>query len=201
MRETFELLGRRMTVLDLTRSGDARSPGTVAVNRRLPGQGDSRSSLRGPSRASGLPLRWLMGDGVLLDLSKGPRDPAAELAHCRAQLDRAGYRLKPYDIVLCRFEENTDIAAPVGRGLSAPCLAWMLEQGVRVIGSNGAATAEALLRPSAQGRSGMAFCSLDGLCNLERLPGLMGFTVMALPVDHADPANSTSRVVALFDGV
>jgi len=49
-----------------------------------------------------VPLRWLMGDGVLLDLRHCDRVEGIREAHVRAELERIGHEPRAFDIVLVR---------------------------------------------------------------------------------------------------
>jgi kynurenine formamidase len=208
VRETFELLGRRMTVLDLSRPADSRRPAVAASRWRVhagPVQTlDGPSAVPATGAARGIPLRWSMGDGVVLDLrdryGDGTGTAITERA-CREQLDRIEYQLKPYDVVLLRVRP----ASPHAR-LDPSALAWIVEQGIRVIGldtaGGGIERSEPLAAVARSARrTGHDYYRIDGLCNLNRIPVAHGFTVIAVPVLSPPSSGHASRVVALFDGV
>lgn len=184
MRETFSLLGRRRTILDLSPAAEGmRPPARLARGRE------------GEMGASTLPLRWLVADGVLVTLPNAG-DDAVQLASCQAQL-AATNPVRPLEIVLCRLPLDT--APAPNAGLAGACLDWLLEQGVRVIGVSAREPGPRAAWSSVQARSGVRYCLLEGLRHLDRLPGPRGFTVLVLPAHEADPA--LSRVLAVFDGV
>jgi len=87
------------------------------------------------------PLEWCYGDGVLLDFShKKPYDPITSL-EITQELDRIGYELKPDDIVLIRSgAEDYFFGDPrfneKGSGLSGDALLWLLERGIRMMGTD-----------------------------------------------------------------
>jgi kynurenine formamidase len=214
VRETFELLGRQMTVLDLSRPADARSPAVVASRWRVhagPVQtlDGSPAAGAGGEAVRNIPLRWSMGDGVVLDLrDRCGEGPITERA-CREQLDRIEYRLKPYDIVLLRVRPLVAELPPASlhARLGPSALAWIVEQGIRVIGldtaSGGIERPGSLAAAAAHSarRTGHDYYRIDGLCNLHRIPVAHGFTVIAVPVLSQPSSGHASRVVALFDGV
>lgn len=203
MRETFELLGRRMTVLDLSRLAEGRAPAVVASRWRI-GAGCVQT-LDGPPAADAVgdvPLRWSMGDGVLLDLRDRRGERSITERACREQLDRIEYRLKPYDVVLVRVPPDASRHAP----LAPSALAWIVEQGIRLIGLDtagggvgGAASPAAGPRPAPA--TGHDYYRIDGLCNLDRIPVVHGFTVIAAGLRARPSSGHASRVFALFDGV
>lgn len=95
-----------------------------------------------------VPLEWCFGPGVVLDVSTGPREVAVERHELVAALATAGHRLHAGDIVLLRTGAEDlwdgDPRYPdAGRGLSVAALEHLVEQGVRVIGTD----AESLDRP------------------------------------------------------
>jgi kynurenine formamidase len=162
-----------------------------------------------------VPLEWCMGDGVWLDL--GGRRPGDEIAEAdlRQALQRIGYTLKPWDIVLIRTgaaahygEPGCDRANP---GMSAGATAWLGRQGVRVVGIDAGIwdrPAELQLADLRDGRSHGCYmqahraageygmCILEWLTNLERLPHT-GFLVFAFPVKVHRAGGAWVRAAAL----
>jgi kynurenine formamidase len=102
-----------------------------------------------PARAvADIPLAWTTGRGVVLDVSSGPRSAAIDRAEVVRALETAGHAIRDGDIVLFRTgAEDAFDGDPrypsMGRGLAVEALEYLVERGVRVIGSD----AESLDRP------------------------------------------------------
>jgi kynurenine formamidase len=162
-----------------------------------------------------IPLEWCMGDGVWLDL--GGRQPGEEIAETdlRQALERIGYTLKPWDIVLIRTGTATHYGEPgcdrMNPGMTAGATAWLGKQGIRVVGidagiwdrpaemqladlRDGRGRGSYMQGHRAAGEHGM--CILEWLTNLERLPPT-GFLVCAFPVKVHRAGGAWVRAVAL----
>ena len=85
-----------------------------------------------------LPLDWFLRPGVRLDVREVPWGERIEVAHLEAAL--GDYALQPYDIVLLwtGAEEKWDTTEyfNAGSGLTRESTTWLLEQGVKVIGTD-----------------------------------------------------------------
>lgn len=95
-----------------------------------------------------VPLEWCIGRGVVLDVADGDRTLAIDRAELVCALQTAGHELRAGDIVLLRTGAEDhfdgDPAYPrSGRGIAVDALEYLVERGVRVIGSD----AESLDRP------------------------------------------------------
>ena len=102
-----------------------------------------------------LPLDWFLRPGVRLDVRERPWGERIEVEHLEAALAAAGHTLAPYDIVLLwtGAEEAWDTAEyfNAGSGLTRASTTWLLEQGVKVIGTD----AWGLDRPFARAARGV----------------------------------------------
>jgi hypothetical protein len=127
-----------------------------------------------------------------------------------------GYRLKPYDVVLVR----TDVSRPYDEpgyelrhpGLRRDATAWLVAQGVRLIGIDAWGIDRAFDVMSADARAGddaqlweshkfgadEEYCQIEKLCNLDALPTPHGFQVLALPIHLERASGAWARVVALI---
>jgi kynurenine formamidase len=97
-----------------------------------------------------VPLEWCLGRGVVLDVADGAREVAIDRAELVRALQSAGHELRAGDIVLLRTGAEDhfdgDPAYPgAGRGIAVEALEYLVERGVRVIGTD----AESLDRPLA----------------------------------------------------
>jgi kynurenine formamidase len=162
-----------------------------------------------------VPLRWVMGDGVVLNLAHCDRVEGIHEADVRAELERIDYELKPFDIVLVRTDTSRSFGEPGYEmrhaGLRRDATAWMVERGVKLIGIDAwgidrafdVMTEEALggdkeqLWESHKFGADKEYCQIEKLCNLDRLPRPYGFQVLALPVSLEASSGAWSRVVAL----
>ena len=168
-------------------------------------------------RIDEVPLDWCFQPGVKLDfrhLEDGhvvtPEEVAAELA-------RIGHRLRPLEIVLVntragsRYGEDDYIDAGCGMGKAATM--FLLEQGVRLVGTDGwswdAPFSHTKRRVAATGDVGLiweghragreiGYCHIEKLSNLEALPPY-GFTVACFPVKIHRASAGWTRAVAILE--
>jgi kynurenine formamidase len=168
-------------------------------------------------RVDALPLRWCMGNGVLLDFTHKGVGEGIEAADVRSALDAIDYELAPFDIVLIRTDASRGYGEP-GYTLRQPGLRrsgteLLVEAGVRMIGID----AWGLDRPFdvmvAEGRAGdtaqfweshyfgqeQEYAQIEQLANLDQIPVTHGFTVIALPILLDGASAAWSRVVAIVD--
>jgi kynurenine formamidase len=164
-----------------------------------------------------VPLRWCIGDGVLLDHRH--KEPGADITRreVEQELRRIGHELKPYDIVLLWTGTSRYFETPgydrMHPGLRRDATEFLVEAGVRLIGIDAwgldrpfdVMIAEARAGDKAQlweshlfGRE-QEYAQIEMLCNLEQLPEPRGFTVIALPVKLDSASAGWSRVVAVYD--
>jgi len=142
---------------------------------------------------------------------------AARAADVEAELKRIGHTLAPLDIVVM----NTAAGAAYGRpdyvskgcGMGREATLYLLEQGVRVTGTDGwswdapfvhtmkkyAETKDASLiwEGHRAGRE-IGYCHIEKLHNLEALPA-KGFTVSCFPVKVRGGSAGWTRAVAIID--
>jgi kynurenine formamidase len=94
-----------------------------------------------------VPLEWCFGRGVVVDVSDGPRSRAVDLGELRRALGDTRHEPAPGDIVLLRTGAEAAWDDPrfpdSGRGVAVEALEWLIERGVRLIGTD----AESLDRP------------------------------------------------------
>ena len=170
-----------------------------------------------PARtADKLPLEWFYADAVLLDLSRDRRPgDTITTADVRGALDRLDYRLKAADIVLVRtgadahFEDDPTFVDQ-GAALEREALGWLLDQGVRVVGTD-AETLDGPLAPMLEAlRAGnpdafypvqyagreREFCLIPKM-DLRGLSRPHGFKVVAFPIKLEGASAAWTRAVAL----
>jgi kynurenine formamidase len=164
-----------------------------------------------------VPLSWCYGDGVVLTLLTQDRVRGITEADVCAELERIGYAIKPFDIVLIRTDASKRFGTEgyhlVHPGLRRDATKWLVEQGVRLLGIDAwgldrpfdVMAEEALNGNSEQLWESHFFgaereyCQIEKLCNLDLLPAPYGFRVAAFPVSVEGASAGWSRVVAIFE--
>jgi kynurenine formamidase len=163
-----------------------------------------------------IPMRWCMGDGVVLDMRHKGKGESIWRQDVIDELDRLRYDLKPFDIPLIWTGTSAHFDSPgydsMHPGLRREATEYLVDMGVRLIGIDAwsidrpfdVMIAEALAGDRAQlweshllGRE-KEFGQIEMLCGLDTLPAPTGFTVLALPVKVTDASGAWSRVVALY---
>ena len=166
-----------------------------------------------------LPLDWFVRPGVRLDLRGVERGAEIRPDDLERALGDAGHELAPYDIVLLWTGAEAAWGSPeypaAGSGLGRDGTLWLLDRGVKVIGTD----AWGLDRPLGDLRAQFErdgdpsilwaahrvgidreYCQIEKLHNLGALPGPAGFTVSCLPVKIAGASAGWCRAVAIVDG-
>ncbi|MDB5315380.1 MAG: kynB, partial [Rhodospirillales bacterium] len=151
-------------------------------------------------RIDEVPLEWCFQPGVKLDFRHFADGYVATVEDVQAELARIGHTLKPLEIVVMntragsRYEEEDYIHSGCGMGKEATL--WLLEQGVRVTGTDGwswdapfSLTKQRVAETGDVGliweghRAGreIGYCHMEKLSKLETLPD-HGFTIACFPV-------------------
>ena len=163
-----------------------------------------------------IPMEWCYGRGVVLDFRDRDDGRAVSVEEVERALARAGHALAASDIVLIASGADrhwgTDEYARRGCGLSAEAVLWLVERGVRVIGTDAFSLDvpfETMRRQFAESGDPAAiwpahfagrrseYCQLEKLTNLERLPP-HGFTVACFPIKVARASAGWVRAVAFL---
>lgn len=165
-----------------------------------------------------LPLEWFYSDGVLLDFSDKPQGYEISVSDIQQKLEEIQYNLKPFDIVLIRsdadkrfYEENYFQSHA---GVSAEATHWLIEQGIKVMGTDGwgwdipfsLQAADYKQNP----REGVLwaahfvgkekeYCQIEKLANLDQLPKPYGFTVAVFPIKVKGASAGWARPVAIIE--
>ena len=164
-----------------------------------------------------VPLDWCIAPGVKLDFRDKPDGYVCTADDVKRELDRIGVELKPLDIVVVNTSAGRAYGQPDfldrGCGMGREATLHLLEQGVRVTGTDGwswdapfSATARRFAEtgdPSIvweghkAGRE-IGYCHIEKLSNLESLPA-SGFTVSCLPVKIERASAGWCRAVAIIE--
>lgn len=165
-----------------------------------------------------LPLEWFYGHGVLFDFSDKPPGYEIEVEDFEKQLEAMDYQLKPFDIILVRtdadkkyYQENY---AAVHAGVSASATRWLIQKGIKVMGTDGWGWDIPLYKQAEDfknnPRDGVLwaahyvgkeaeYCQIEKLANLELLPKRFGFKVAVFPVKIKGASAGWARPVAIFE--
>jgi kynurenine formamidase len=165
-----------------------------------------------------LPLDWFVGPGVRLDVRDKPAGTTLTVEDLERALEQIGHRLSPGEIVLIwtGADEYWEQPEYLERycGLGAEATRWLLDQGVKVIGTDawGLDRPFAALRAEYERtrdasilweahRAGIdrEYCQIEKLHNLGALPAPTGFTVSCLPVKVAGASAGWCRAAAIVD--
>lgn len=167
-------------------------------------------------RIDEVPLEWCYQPGVKLDFRHFEDGYVAAPDDVQAELRRIGHTLRPLEIVLVntaagtRYGEDDYIDRGCGMGRAATL--WLLEQGVRLVGTDGwswdapfshtrrkvAATGDAgLIWEGHRAGREIGYSHLEKLHNLEMLPA-DGFEVICFPVKVHQASAGWTRAVAVL---
>lgn len=163
-----------------------------------------------------VPLEWCYGPGVVLDFRQKQEGSEITVNDLQSALQAIDYQLRAGDIVLLQTgadrwwgEKNYPER---GVGLGRESTLWLVERGVRVIGTDAwgldrpfsymrqefQATSDArTIWPSHYAGCDKEYCQLEKLTHLELLPS-HGFTVVCFPVKIAEASAGWTRVVAIL---
>ena len=167
-------------------------------------------------RIDEVPLDWCFRPGVVLDVRHIPAGAMIGVDDLRACLEKIGYQLRPFDIVLLHTGADQRIGTSDyfrQPGLGREGVLWLVEQGVRVIGIDAYtldrpfADMVADYRRTGDGRhiwpahfAGITreYCQIEKLANLDQLPKPFGFHVSCLPVKIERASAAWCRAAALI---
>ena len=165
-----------------------------------------------------LPLEWFIGPGVRLDLRDKAAGAEITVDDLKNALAAIPYTLQPMDLVLLWTGVDAYWRQPEYFerycGLGADGTRWLLDQGVKVIGTD----AWGLDRPPVYmgqdfvrtgdpaylwpahfvGRE-REYCQIEKLSHLGELPAATGYTVVCFPVMIERASAGWTRAVAIID--
>lgn len=161
-----------------------------------------------------LPLEWFFGDGVRLDMTAKEEGDAITEADIQKELDRIGYDLKPFDIVLINTGRDIYYGQPEymfkGCGVTQSATWWLYDRGIRVMGIDAWGWDVPLDRQARQAlekrekgvfwaahQADRPYSHIERLVNLDKLPP-SGFTVSCFPLKIKGGSAGPARVVAII---
>lgn len=164
-----------------------------------------------------VPLDWFFRPGVKLDLRHLPNGHLVTPADIDAELERIGYELQPYDIVLAHTVASAaygrDDYIDTGIGFGREATLHLIGKGVRVVGTDAwgwdlpvsinRQVFEETGDPSVvweghKAGAEAAYCQIEKLQNLEDIPAF-GFTVACFPAKVRGASAGWTRAVAIFE--
>ncbi|MBV1795942.1 cyclase family protein [Siccirubricoccus sp. G192] len=168
-------------------------------------------------RIDQVPLDWCFQPGVKLDFRHLPDGYLVQPADVEAELRRIGHRLRPLEIVVVNTRAGSrygeDDYVDVGCGMGRDATLFLLEQGVRLVGTDAwswdvpfsvtkrriaeGASADIIWEGHRAGRE-IGYCHLEKLHNLESLPP-DGFMVACFPVKVHQGSAGWTRAVAILE--
>jgi kynurenine formamidase len=168
-------------------------------------------------RIDEVPLEWCFQPGVKLDFRHLADGQVATAQDVEAELDRIGHELSPLEIVLVNTRAGQTYGSPdyvaSGCGMGREATLFLLEQGVRVTGTDGWSWDAPFVHTRQRyletrdprliweghkaGRE-IGYCHIEKLHNLEALPPT-GFLVSCFPVKIRGASAGWTRAVAILD--
>jgi kynurenine formamidase len=164
-----------------------------------------------------VPLEWCFSDGVRLDFRHRQGEDITP-GDLRTELERIGYRPKPFDIVLLwtgadEYIQNVDEYVRRQAGLSIDGQNYLLDHGVKLIGIDAIAmdvSFQTMQRMFKEGHPEPFFPAhfvgrqrehlhMEKLANLGAIPRPFGFKVSALPIKITGASAGWVRPVVILD--
>ncbi|WP_233809257.1 cyclase family protein [Paraburkholderia sp. HP33-1] len=164
-----------------------------------------------------VPLEWCFQPGVKLDFRHFEDGYVVQAEDVRNELERIGHTLSPLEIVLVNTAAGgrygADDYVSAGCGMGADATLFLLEQGVKVTGTDGwswdapfvhtkekySSTGDASLIWEGHKASRLkGYCHLEKLHNLEALPA-HGFKVACFPFKIRGASAGWTRAVAIIE--
>jgi len=168
-------------------------------------------------RIDEVPLEWCFQPGVKLDFRHLPDGYVVTPGDVEAELKRIGHELRPLEIVVVntragsRYGEDDYVDAGCGMGKAATL--WLLERGIRVVGTDGwswdapfsftkkriaeGGSPDLIWEGHRAGRE-IGYSHIEKLHNLEVLPP-DGFMVCCFPVKVHRASAGWCRAVAIIE--
>ncbi|MFA5090603.1 MAG: cyclase family protein [Candidatus Omnitrophota bacterium] len=164
-----------------------------------------------------LPLEWCFSDGVVLDFTQKKAGEVISRKDIEAALERIGYKLKAYDIVLLRTGSDRFFGTREYLinypGVAPEAIGFMLDCGVKIIGVDTLGFDRpykfmmadflknrdpSFLWPAHFFGRKREYAHIERLANLGSLPPF-GFKIACFPVKIRDAGAAWSRAVAILE--
>ena len=164
-----------------------------------------------------VPLEWCYGDGVVLDFHHKKKGEGISAQEVQKALQKIGYALKPWDIVMIRTDTYKRYHEPgyeyMHPGMTREATRWLTEQGIKVMGTDAwgwdrpfdtmvadfkAGKKEQLWESHYFGKE-KEYCHIERLANLDKIPKPFGFKVAAFPIKIEGASAGWVRAVAILE--
>jgi len=164
-----------------------------------------------------IPLEWCYSDGVVLDFHHKQRSEEITASEVEEALNKVGYQLKPFDIVLIRtdgdkhyYEKRYEIAAC---GMTRDSTLWLIDHGIKVMGTDSwgwdrphdimiadlkAGRKERFWEAHLLGKE-REYCHIERMANLDKIPRPFGFKVAVFPINIEGASGGWARAVAILE--
>ncbi len=165
-----------------------------------------------------IPLEWCYSDGVVLDFRHKENGEGITAVEVAEALDKIGYHLKPWDIVL--IETGADkLYGQAGYEDLQPCgmtreaTLWLIDHGIKVMGIDAHTwdrPISTMIKDFKAGKKDQFFeshylggereyCHIERLANLDRIPRPFGFKVIVFPIKIGGGTAGWVRAVAMIE--
>lgn len=164
-----------------------------------------------------VPLEWCFSDGVMLDLSHKPDGCLVGAGDLEEAVRKSGHTIKPLDIVLVYTGASRAWGSSEylikGCGMGKEATLWLLNQGVKITGTDAWSWDRPLPMISAEFQQTRdasiiweghfasiekGYCHMEKLTNLDKLPPT-GFKVACFPVKIKAASAGWVRAVAILE--
>lgn len=164
-----------------------------------------------------VPLEWCYGEGVVIDMKHKANFEAITVEDIKTFLAKENITLKPKMIVLIKTGRDKYMGTKKffthGTGMSAAATAWLIEQGIKVMGIDQWGwdlPLPYLVKEAKKSNNSELFweahlvgveheyCHMEQLTNLDALP-YTGFKVAAFPLKIKGGSAAPARVVAMLE--
>ena len=161
-----------------------------------------------------VPLKWCIGNGVVLDLSQKEKSAPITEDDIKAAIEKLDYEIQAWDIVLIRTDRDKLWGSRdypwVHPGMTREATLFLLNKGVKIIGTDAygfdrpftvmfeetKAGDKGALWPAHFAGRDKEYLHLEKLANLDKLPN-HGFIFMAFPILIKKASAGWVRAVAL----
>lgn len=163
-----------------------------------------------------IPLNWCYSDGVVLDFHHKRAGEGITAKEVEEALDKIGYQLKPWDIVLIRTDAYKHYGEPeyanIHPGMTRESTLWLIEHGIKMMGIDawGWDRPHKVMVEELKAGNKVQFFEahylgiereyvhLERLANLDKIPKPFGFKVIAFPIKIAGASAGWVRAVAMI---
>lgn len=157
-----------------------------------------------------VPLEWLYGDAVCVDVSHFAPKSWISAADLEEAVKKSGVQIKPGDIVLLytahwNRHRGTPSYSTDNPGLTKEACEWLADQGVKSFGvdsvtpDNPIDQAQNRIFPCHEVLRDRQFIHMENLANLDKVVGKR-FTFIGFPVKLSGASAAPIRAVAILDG-